>query len=213
MRVKTYKDRWWNVRVDNKEKAEYITAIERELQAYKVKDARNAQELLQFSETKEILKKSNEDATLLQKMYNELEKELSQITAKLESAEKIFLHITQEHKALKESYELVTENNSKYRTNNARLLMKLESEERHTSSQKEMMKNHKEEIKSEFESLAKKVFEGNSQQFSDLSKENLDSMIKPLQTQITEFKKQVADTYNSESQDRAVLKNEIHSLK
>jgi len=38
-------------------------------------------------------------------------------------------------------------------------------------------------------------------------------MIKPLQTQITEFKKQVADTYNSESQDRAILKNEINSLK
>jgi len=38
-------------------------------------------------------------------------------------------------------------------------------------------------------------------------------MIKPRQTQISEFKKQVADTYNSESQDRAVLKNEINSLK
>jgi len=38
-------------------------------------------------------------------------------------------------------------------------------------------------------------------------------MIKPLQTQISEFKKQVADTYNVESQDRAILKNEINSLK
>jgi len=62
-------------------------------------------------------------------------------------------------------------------------------------------------------SLAKKVFEGNSQKFAEFSKENLDSMIKPLQTQISEFKKQVSDTYNSESRDRAVLKNEINSLK
>jgi DNA recombination protein RmuC len=213
MRVKTYKDRWWNVRVDNKEKSEYITAIERELQAYKVKDARNAQELSQFTEVKETLKNTNDAFSTLQKNYNELEKELSQVQAKLESAEKVFLHLTEEHKTLKESFELLTENNSKYRTNNARLLMKLESEERHTSSQKEMMLAHKKEIKDELEALTKKVFDGNSKEFAELSKSNLDSMIKPLQTQITEFKKQVADTYNTESQDRAVLKNEINSLK
>ncbi len=213
MRVKTYKDRFWNVTIDNKEKSEYIRAIERELQAYKIKDAKNQQELAQFTETKTTLKSTQEDFVALQKNFNELEKELSQIKAKLEGAEKIYENLFSEHQVLKETYEALLEKNSKYRTNNARLLMKLESEERHTLSQKEMMLSHKKEIKNELESLAKKVFEGNSKKFADFSKENLDSMIKPLQTQISEFKKQVADTYNSESQDRAVLKNEIHSLK
>jgi DNA recombination protein RmuC len=75
------------------------------------------------------------------------------------------------------------------------------------------MQESKKELKDEFETLAKKVFEGNSQKFAEFSKENLDSMIKPLQTQISEFKKQVSDTYNTESKERAVLKNEINSLK
>jgi len=213
MRVKTYKDRFWNVQVDNKEKAEYITVIERELQAYKIRDAKNQQELAQFSETKETLKSTQEHFVTLQKNFNELEKELSQIKAKLEGAERIYENLVIEHQTLKENYDNLLEINSKYRTNNARLLMKLESEERHLSSQKEMMAAHKKEIKAELESLAKKVFDGNSKTFADFSKENLDSMIKPLQTQIREFKKQVADTYNAESQDRAVLKNEINSLK
>ncbi len=213
MRVKTYKDRWWNVTVDNKEKAEYISAIERELQAYKIKNASNAQELSQFADTKERLKSAQEEFYILQKNFNELEKELSQLRAKLESAEGMYERLSDAHKELQERNESLLEDNSRYRTNNARLLMKLESEERHASSQKEMMSSHKQEIKAEFEALAKKVFEGNSQKFAEFSKENIDSMIKPLQTQISEFKKQVADTYNAESQDRAVLKNEINSLK
>ena len=213
MRVKTYKNRWWNTQVDNNEKAEYIFSLESELQSYKIKNASNEQELSQFAETKEILKSTNETFLELQGRFNELEKELSQTKAKLESAEAIYEALLVEHKELKDRHEEILEGNSKYRTNNARLLMKLESEERHASSQQDMMTAHKKEIKAELESMAKKVFDGNSQKFAEFSKENLDNMIKPLQTQITEFKKQVADTYNTESQDRAVLKNEINSLK
>ncbi len=213
MRVKTYKNRWWNTQVDNNEKAEYISALESELQSYKIKNASNEQELSQFAETKETLRSTSESFLELQGKFNELEKELSQVKAKLESAEAIYEALLVEHKELKERHEEILETNSRYRTNNARLLMKLESEERHTSSQKEMMASHKKEIKDELEAMARKVFEGNSQKFAEFSKENLDSMIKPLQTQISEFKKQVSDTYDTESRDRAVLKNEINSLK
>jgi DNA recombination protein RmuC len=213
MKVKIYKDRFWNTKVDNKEKAEYISALEHELQAYKIKNASNEQALQQFAETKETLRSTHETLLALQEKYNGLEKELSQTKAQLESAQGVYATLLKEHNTLKDRQDAILEENSKYRTNNARLLMKLESEERHASTQKEMMLNHKKEIKDELEALAKKVFDGNSQKFAEFSKENLDNMIKPLQTQITEFKKQVADTYNTESQDRAVLKNEINSLK
>lgn len=132
MRVKTYKDRFWNVQVDNKEKAKYISAIEQELQTYKIKDAKNQQELAQFSETKTTLQTTQGDFTALQKNANELEKELSQTKAKLESAEGIYENQMQEHQTLKERFEDILEENAKYRVNNARLLMKLESEGRQT---------------------------------------------------------------------------------
>ncbi len=213
MRVKTYKDRFWNEQVDNREKAEQIASLEQELQAYKIKDAKNQQELAHFEETKAELKKIQQSHAALQKALNQLEIELSQTRAKLEAAQKQHEELGKEHQALKDTHQEVLEQNSKYRTNNARLLMKLESEERHMLSQQEMMQAHKKEIKAELEALAKKVFDGNSQKFAEFSKENIDSMIKPLQAQISEFKKQVADTYNAESRERAVLKNEILSLK
>ena len=213
MRVKTYKDRFWNAQIDNKEKATYISELEKELQSYKIKHASDTEALKQFDETKEILKSTHEDFLMLQGNYNELEKELSQLRAKLEGAESLYDALLGEHKELQKVHSQVQEENNKFRINNARLLMKLENEARHIAAQEEMMYSHKQEIKEEFETLAKKVFEGNSQKFAEFSKESLDNMIKPLQTQITEFKKQVSDTYNSESQDRAVLKNEIQSLK
>jgi len=213
MKVKIYKDKFWNTKVDNTEKTEYIEALEHELEAYKLKNASNEQELQQFAETKATLKSTNEALTNLQSKHSEVEKELTQTKSKLESEQLNHVALQNEHNKLKERHENVVEENNRYRTNNARLLMKLESEERHIISQQEMMQNHKKEIKDELEALAKKVFEGNSQKFAEFSKENLDNMIKPLQTQISEFKKQVADTYNAESQERAVLKNEINSLK
>ena len=130
MRVKSYKDRFWNVQIDNKEKAEYITTIESELQEHKIKDAKNQQELAQFSETKNTLKATQDNFNTLQKDTNELEKELSQTKAKLESAEGIYENHMQEYVTLKERFDAIMEENAKYRVNNARLLMKLESEER-----------------------------------------------------------------------------------
>jgi len=137
MRVKTYKDRWWNLRIDNKEKAEYLSVVEKELQEYKIRDASKTQELMQFGETKETLKHTNDSFTDLQSKYNELEKELSQLKAKLESAEGIYGNLMEEHQTLKERFDNVMEDNAKYRTNNARLLMKLESEERHSKMLKQ----------------------------------------------------------------------------
>ncbi len=131
MRIKIYKDRFRNMQIDNKEKAQYIGKIEKELQVYKIKDAKNEQELAQFSEIKTTLKTTNESYMLLQSNFNENEKELSQIKAKLEAKEEMYKTLTKEHKNLQERFDTTLEENAKYRTNNARLLMKLESEERH----------------------------------------------------------------------------------
>ena len=130
MRVKVYKDRFKNLLFENQEKAEHISKIEKELQEYKIKDAKSQQELAQFAETKSTLKTANEAYLDLQNIFNENEKELSQIKAKLEAKEGMFDALVKEHENLKERFDTTLEENTKYRTTNARLLMKLENEER-----------------------------------------------------------------------------------
>ena len=210
---KTLADKLYDLRQIEGEKDEKITILEQELQILQLRDASQRQELQQFKETKEALKQLQDTKAELDNRHNALEKLMSEMTVKLHNSEERYENLVQEYKVAVEQNEKLREDNSKYHTNNARLLTKLESETRHASNQMELMKAHKQELKNEFEALAKKVFEGNSQKFAEFSKENLDNMIKPLQIQIAEFKKQVSDTYNAESQDRAVLKNEIHSLK
>lgn len=212
-RAKSLSDKLYDLKQVDKDKDEKINVLEQELQMYQIRDAAQTQELQQFQETKDVLKALQEAKHALDEKHNALEKLMSETKVKLENSEEMYANLLQEHKSILENNEKLREDNSKFHTNNARLLTKLESETRHANEQIEMMKNHKKELKNEFESLAKKVFEGNSQKFAEFSKENIDNMIKPLQAQITEFKKQVADTYNAESKDRAVLKNEIHSLK
>jgi len=212
-KVKSQSDKLWDFKELDREKSTKIDVLEKELQEVKIKNASNEQELQQFMQTKEELASKIEEVRSTQSKYNTLEKEHSHTTTKLESTEDNYKKLQEEHKVLQERHEHLVEDNSKHRINNARLLTKLETETRHASNRLEMMQEHKKEIKDEFEQLAKQIFDGNSQKFAEFSKQNLDSMIKPLQTQITEFKKQVADTYNTESQDRAVLRNEINSLK
>ena len=190
-KAKTLADKVYDLREIDEEKSLRIAALEQELQTYQVKNAAQEQELQQFAETKEILSKTAEAKQELEKRCSALENLTAQTKTKLESTEEMYANLLEEHKALQLRNEKLREDNSKYHTNNARLLTKLESETRHTHAKMEMMQSHKKELRSEFEALAKKIFEGNSQKFAEFSKENLDNMIKPLQVQINEFKKQV----------------------
>ncbi len=134
MKVKTYKDRYWNTKVDNEEKTAYISALEQELQAYKVKNSNNEQELEAFAATKETLAATNETLSTLQEQHSALEKELGQVKADLTKAQQAHTVLLEEHERLKEQQVVVLEDNNRYRTNNARLLMKLESLERQNAS-------------------------------------------------------------------------------
>ncbi|SFV57851.1 DNA recombination protein RmuC [hydrothermal vent metagenome] len=212
-KAKTLSDRLAESQALDKVKNSKIETLEKALQETKISNAAQFQELQHFAQVKKELADKIELIGTLQSANGILEKELSQTQTKLENLENIYANISEEYKTLQEHFTHLQEDNHKYQVNNARLLMKLETESRHASSKLEMMQEHKKELKTEFERLAKQIFDGNSEKFAEFSKQNIDSMIKPLQTQIEQFKKQVSDTYNTESQDRAVLKNEIRSLK
>ncbi|MCD6212220.1 MAG: hypothetical protein J7J02_04470 [Sulfurovum sp.] len=137
MRVKTYKDRFINVREDNNDKAERISSLEKELQEYKIKNASNTQELEQFSETKNVLNSTKESLTATQKEFNDLEKEQSQLITKLENLQAMYDNLLNEHKTLQDRTEHMQEENSKIRINNARLLVKLETGEMFASQLKQ----------------------------------------------------------------------------
>ena len=137
MRVKKYRNRFWGLQNKNENKSKQILLLKEEVQALKIKNATNEQELQQFAETKQNLGDTVDKFSAFQEKHTETEKELSQTQALLSSKESVYLTLLEEHKELKERQEKLIEENSKFRTNNARLLMKIESEEICQASKKQ----------------------------------------------------------------------------
>ncbi|OYZ01674.1 MAG: hypothetical protein B7Y37_05820 [Sphingobacteriia bacterium 28-36-52] len=68
------------------------------------------------------------------------------------------------------------------------------------------------QLKLEFSEIAQKVMLNNSEQMRAKSEEKIGELLKPLKTELGEFKKKVDDVYISEAKDRHVLKAEIDRL-
>ena len=87
----------------------------------------------------------------------------------------------------------------------------------------EQQKNHAEKIgllqdaenqlKTQFENLAHKIFEERGKQFTEHNKVSMESLIAPLQQQLGEFKSRVESVYDNETKDRISLREEIVSLR
>lgn len=68
------------------------------------------------------------------------------------------------------------------------------------------------QLKLEFAEIAHKVMQSNSEQLRVKSEEKIGELLKPLKTELGEFKKKVDDVYVAEAKDRHVLKAEIDRL-
>jgi DNA repair exonuclease SbcCD ATPase subunit len=129
MRIKTYKDRYVNTALDNKEKKERIDTLEYELQRYQMDNAQQAQLLSQFDETKKRLAQTTDTLAAVRKELADTQSLLARTKAQLESTESMHAALKEEHAELKERLGTLHDENNKLRVNNARLLMKLETGE------------------------------------------------------------------------------------
>jgi len=78
--------------------------------------------------------------------------------------------------------------------------------------QKADIVNLQEKFSKEFEILAMKIFEDKSTKFTVQNKENIDSILRPLNEKIKDFEKKVEEVYVSDSKERATLFQQIKTL-
>lgn len=92
----------------------------------------------------------------------------------------------------------------------------LVSEKKHLqeklSEQKESLENLQEKFTKEFENLANRILDEKSSKFTIQNKENIEAVLKPLNSKIIEFEKKVSDIHINDSNDRAALKEQIKNL-
>lgn len=92
----------------------------------------------------------------------------------------------------------------------------LESEQRQTNEKlaliQQSAKDAKENLANQFKNLANEILEEKSKKFAEQNQQNLDTLLKPLQEKLTDFRKQVDETYQSEARERFALKQEVGRL-
>ena len=93
-----------------------------------------------------------------------------------------------------------------------RLEAELDSERKQGLGRIESLNEAKEALTSQFKNLANEILEDKSKRFTEQNTANLDALLKPLQTKLTEFKEQVSNSYGNEARERHALKSEIERL-
>jgi DNA recombination protein RmuC len=201
-----------------------ISALEIEIQEEKMQNIALEKELDQFTQAKERIDELNlhidhlkNDLSLQvqehMESFHQQQTRHKQLEVRYQLLQESHKKLEKEYQLLQQRYEEQSEESSRFHAELRETKMQLREQQKQNSEKMSLMREHRMELKKEFEQLANKVFEGNSKEFSRLSQESIHSMIKPLESQIGEFKKQVQTLYHDESKDRAMLKQEILSLK
>ncbi len=92
----------------------------------------------------------------------------------------------------------------------------LEAERRQSADKLSTLQQSAQEAKAvlsdQFKNLANEILEEKSRRFAEQNQQNLDTLLKPLQEKLTDFRKQVDETYQSEARERFALKQEVEKL-
>lgn len=95
----------------------------------------------------------------------------------------------------------------------AELESRLDSERESQSEKLQLLTEARDQLKSEFQNLANKIFEEKSAKFTTTNQDSLGSLLTPLREQLGEFKRRVDDVYDKEAKDRRSLYEQITQLK
>ena len=93
-----------------------------------------------------------------------------------------------------------------------RLEAELDSERKKVHHRIDSLNEAKEALTNQFKNLANEILEDKTKKFTEQNARQLDILLKPLQTKLTEFKEQVSNSYEKESRERFALKHEIERL-
>ncbi|MDD6892256.1 MAG: DNA recombination protein RmuC [Bacteroidales bacterium] len=117
-----------------------------------------------------------------------------------------YLAASRKTNALQARMELQQQHNAELLATERRMLQeKLETQKAETEAL------HR-QLNLEFENMANRIFQQKTENFNRLSAERINTLLKPLGDNLTEFKRQVAEVYDKESKQRFSLEDRIKEL-
>jgi DNA recombination protein RmuC len=112
----------------------------------------------------------------------------------------------EELKTRTDEYNEINRSLASFTAENRSLLEKLEN-------QKEEIGEIRKQFNLEFEHIASKILEDKTEKFTNLNRENLNTILKPLGENIDSFRKKVEEVYVTEAKERFSLGQELKNLR
>jgi DNA recombination protein RmuC len=186
--------------------------------------------MLLHARCKDFEKRISEALAHKDEMIDRLERELLAADADVEKMEHLLEKSRVENGALKERVahlgvmeETVSEleamldamrgKNVALEKEVSELSIRLEEERRQSQLRLNELKEAKELMQKEFKVLASQIMEENGRRFGTISKEGVEQVLKPLQQQVSEFRKRIEQVHTDETKEMATLLHEIRTLK
>ncbi|WP_130537964.1 DNA recombination protein RmuC [Thiomicrorhabdus indica] len=154
-----------------------------------------------FDETQTLV---NSQSEKLQEFYV-LQGQFDEIHAQLKKYEADILASTQEKNELQRK---LTE--TKQLT--AELQERLTQESRQSQEKITLLENAKQQLTQEFKLLANQVFDEKQKQFTQNSKDSLESLLKPMNQSLEQFRSRLETTHKEDIEGRASLKEQLKQL-
>ena len=89
---------------------------------------------------------------------------------------------------------------------------RLEEQKKQNEERRNEFAEAKKRMTVEFENLANKILEDKSKRFTDLNKNSLNELLKPMHTQLGDFRKRVDQIHHEDSESRSTLQGQIEQL-
>lgn len=142
----------------------------------------------------------------------ELERQLAQTSQESAKLEERCRSNEQQLTASREELSQLREENTGLNRKLAGSEERIQSMETRIEEQKKEMAELQKKLTAEFESLATRVLDANSEKFAVRNKESLDKLLTPLAEKIQDFRARVDSTHDQSVKDRAALLEQMKAL-
>lgn len=142
-----------------------------------------------------------------------LEQEKQKNTELKENNSQRVNELKQELEVARVKVDSLIEEIKNYKSENSTLATQLKEQNIAMQDKLELLQNSETKLKTEFENLANKIFEDNSQKLNQKNQESLTNVLNPVREQLKDFRSRVDTIYEKDTAGRVELKHELQNLK
>ncbi len=159
----------------------------------------------------ELTVKKSELTKLLTEIQS-LERTSATAKANLESSVMSNQTFSEDIKRLKNELQAMTDEFNKANKKTAELSANNNSLTEKLETQKTEIEGMRKQFNTEFENIAAKILDDKTKKFTELNRDNLENILKPLGENLKSFKDKVEEVYVNESRERFSLGKEVEKL-